>query len=108
MSRKIFLFFLATLVLAAVQMADAQQPKKVPRIGLFHVGLDHVPAALDPLRETLKVLGYEEEKNIRLDFRNLADEEAARSTAKEFVRDRSKNCQPSEHAKRCDGPQGRQ
>ena len=39
MSRKIFLFFLATLVLAAVQMADAQQPKKVPRIGLFHVGL---------------------------------------------------------------------
>jgi putative ABC transport system substrate-binding protein len=33
-------------------------------------------------------LGYEEGKNIRLDWRNLADEEAARETAKQFVRDR--------------------
>jgi ABC-type uncharacterized transport system substrate-binding protein len=40
------------------------------------------------LCDGLKALGYEEEKNICLDFRNLADEEAARETAKEFVRDR--------------------
>ncbi len=61
---------------------------KVWQIGLFHVGLDHVPPSLEPLRESLKALGYEEGKNIRLDWRNLPDEEAARETAKEFVRNR--------------------
>ena len=63
------------------------QPK-VWRIGLFHVGLDHVPPSLPTLREGLKALGYEEGKNLRLDWRNLADEDAARETAKEFVRNR--------------------
>ena len=63
------------------------QPK-VWRIGAFHVGLDHVPPSLPTLREGLKALGYEEGKNIHLDWRNLADEDAARETAKEFVRNR--------------------
>ena len=75
-------------LLAGPLPAEAQQPAKVWRIGLFHVGLDHVPPSLDPLREGLKALGYEEGKNIRLDWRNLPDEEAARETAKEFARDR--------------------
>ena len=61
---------------------------KVWQIGLFHVGLDHIPPSLPTLREGLKALGYEEGKNIRLDWRNLPDEEAARETAKEFVRNR--------------------
>ncbi len=65
-----------------------QQPAKVSRIGLFHVGLDHVPPSLEGLREGMKALGYEEGKNIRLDWRNLADEGAARETAQAFVRDR--------------------
>lgn len=65
----------------------AQQKGKVWRIGLFHVGLDHVPPSLDGLKEGLKALGYGEGKNIRLDFRNLADEEAARVTAQAFVRE---------------------
>ena len=30
--------------------ANAQQAVKVYRIGLFHVGLDHVPPSLDTLR----------------------------------------------------------
>jgi len=78
-----------TLALLSLPLsADAQQPRQVYRIGLFHVGLDHVPPSLDPFREGLKALGYEEGRNIRLDWRNLADEEAARATAKEFVRDR--------------------
>ncbi len=83
--------FIATLalgVLAGPLAANAQQPAKVWRVGLFHVGLDHVPPSLDGLREGLKALGYEDGKNIRLDWRNLPDEEAARSTAKEFVQDR--------------------
>jgi hypothetical protein len=44
---------------ALSHVAAAQQPGKIWRIGIFHVGLDHTPAALDPLRQQLKVLGYE-------------------------------------------------
>jgi putative tryptophan/tyrosine transport system substrate-binding protein len=73
----------------------------VYRLGVFHVGLDHVPPSLDGLREGLRTLGYDtgtspapmsstvfEGKNIRLDWRNLADEAAAREAANEFVRNR--------------------
>ncbi len=75
-------------LLGAPPAANTQQPAKVWRLGLFHVGLDHVPPSLNGLREGLKALGYEEGKTIRLDWRNLADEAAANATAKEFVRDR--------------------
>lgn len=81
----------ATLILALLMTpcaANAQSPGKMYRIGVFHVGLDHVPPALDPLREGLRQLGYEEGKNLRLDWRNLPDEGAARETAQVFVRDR--------------------
>lgn len=66
----------------------AQQAGKVWRIGLMHVGLDHVPPSLPTLREGLRALGYEEGRNIHLDFRNLADEAAARAVAQDFVQDR--------------------
>jgi putative tryptophan/tyrosine transport system substrate-binding protein len=85
---KVFTLLLASVFPLFVQIAEAQQPKKVWRIGLMHVGLDHVPPSLEPLREGLKVLRYEEDKNIRLDWRNLLDEAAATATAQEFVRDR--------------------
>jgi hypothetical protein len=52
---------------------------------LFHVGLDHVPPSFPALRDALKELGYEEGKNIHLDWRNLPDEAAALVTAKEFA-----------------------
>jgi len=67
---------------------EAQPPAKIPRIGLFHVGLDHDPPALAPLRESLRRLGYEQGRNIHLDYRNQADEDAARATARAFVRER--------------------
>src|SRR5437867_8907500 len=79
---------LALSVLVASLAAEAQPPAKVYRISLFHVGLDHVPPSLDGLRDGLKALGYEEGKNIRLDWHNLVDEDAARTTAQAFVRDR--------------------
>jgi putative tryptophan/tyrosine transport system substrate-binding protein len=47
-----------------------------------------VPPSLEGLREGLRALGYEDGRNIRLDFRNTADETAARATAAGFVRDR--------------------
>jgi putative tryptophan/tyrosine transport system substrate-binding protein len=94
---------LVLLVILAISMlpawATAQSVEKVWQIGLFHVGLDHAPPSLDGLREGLRALGYDtgsspspkvstvfEGKNIRLDWRNLADETAAYFTAQEFVR----------------------
>jgi len=68
--------------------ALGQQARNIPRIGLFHVGLDHEPPALEPLRESLRRMGYEEGRNIHLDYRNQADEDTARSTARAFVRER--------------------
>jgi len=62
--------------------------RKVWRLGLYHVGQDHVPASLDPLREELSHLGYDEGKNLQLDWRNLANEPEALIVAKEFVRNR--------------------
>jgi putative tryptophan/tyrosine transport system substrate-binding protein len=79
---------LAFGLLVGARLADAQLPEKVWRIGLFHVGLDHVPPSLNTLREGLKTLGYQEGKNLHLDWQNLPDEAAAHETAKAFVRDR--------------------
>jgi putative ABC transport system substrate-binding protein len=76
------------VALASSLPAGAQGTAKVWRIGLMHVGLDHVPPSLAPLGEGLRALGYEAGRNIRLDFRNLADEAAAHAVAREFVRDR--------------------
>src|SRR5438093_1088852 len=68
--------------------AEGQQQLKIPRIGLFHVGLDHDPPGLAPLRESLRRMGYEEGRNIRVDYRNQSDEDAARATARACVRER--------------------
>jgi putative tryptophan/tyrosine transport system substrate-binding protein len=100
MKRRVFLIGSAAF-LVAPRFSLAQQTDKLYRIGLFHVGLDHVPPSLDGLREGLRSLGYDTGtspapitstiitgKNIRLDWRNLPDESAARLTAQAFVRDR--------------------
>ncbi len=99
--RRAFLGTLAGGLLAAPLAAEAQPAGKVWRIGLFHVGLDHVPPSLDGIRDGLTALGYDtgtspaprdsaviEGKNIRLDWRNLPSEAAARVTAAGFVKDR--------------------
>jgi putative ABC transport system substrate-binding protein len=88
MNKKILAILVATLTLGSFHLALAQQAGKVWRIGIFHVGLDHFPPSLEPLRQQLKTLGYEEGKNLHVDWRNLPDEETARATAKQFVRDR--------------------
>jgi putative ABC transport system substrate-binding protein len=100
MDRRRFLLTSLAGALAAPLAVEAQAGK-VWRIGLFHVGLDHVPPSLDGIRDGLVALGYDtgpapapkvsaviDGKNIRLDWRNLPDEAAARVTAREFVKDR--------------------
>src|SRR6266508_2343351 len=79
---------LAIVVCAVPLAVEAQSTGKIWQVGLLHVGLDHIPPSLEGLREGLRALGYEEGKNIRLDWRNLPDEAAARATANEFVRNR--------------------
>ena len=79
---------IVSIAVIAPAVGEAEQAGKVFKVGLFHVGLDHVPPSLDGLRDGLKALGYVDGKNIRLDWRNLADEAAARETARQFVRER--------------------
>lgn len=86
MIRRFGVLVLVGSLLAAPIVARAQPGTKTWRIGLFHVGLDHVPPSLDPLRAELRSLGYEEGRNVTMDWRNLPDESAARATALEFAR----------------------
>ena len=88
LTRRRFLGTLSASLLVAPLAAEAQPAERVYRIGLFHVGLDHVPPSLNGLRDGLKALGYEEGRNLKLDFRNVADEAAARAVALELVRQR--------------------
>jgi putative ABC transport system substrate-binding protein len=76
---------LGFVLFAVYPCAQAQEIKKVWHIGLFHVGLDHIPPSLRPLQRELKKVGYEEDKNLNFDWHNLPDENAAAKMAKEFV-----------------------
>ena len=82
--------------------ALAQSTSKVWRIGVFHVGVDHIPETLEGLRDGLRALEYDvgsasmprvstvvTGSNVRLDWRNLENEAAAREAAVELVRDRA-------------------
>jgi ABC-type uncharacterized transport system substrate-binding protein len=82
-----FAVLLAAGLVAAPLDGVAQKSGSGTRVGLFHVGLDHDPPGLAPLRESLKDLGYQDGHNIHLDYRNQADENAARKTARAFVKE---------------------
>ncbi len=67
--------------------ADSAAAQSVRRVGLMHVGIDHIPPALDPLKARLAELGWTEGKNLELVFRNLEPEQAE-GQAEAFVRER--------------------
>jgi putative ABC transport system substrate-binding protein len=70
---------------AADQADHAGQP--IPRVGLMHVGLDHVPPSLEPLKARLRELGWIQGRNVDLISRiHLPDEDAAKAQAQAFVR----------------------
>ena len=61
------LFVVALLVVAVI--ADAQQPKKVQRIGVLSPGSPRPSPLLDAFRQGLRELGYVEGQNIIVDYR---------------------------------------
>ena len=58
----------------------------IKRVGLMHVGTDHIPPALEPLKARLAELGWTEGENIELTFANLEPEDAP-AQARVFVLD---------------------
>ena len=66
--------------------ADSAAAQTVRRVGLMHVGTDHIPPALEPLEARLAELGWTDGKNIELVFRNLEPEQAE-GQAGAFVRE---------------------
>ena len=64
--------------------ADGSGATPVRRVGLMHVGLDHVPKSLDGITAGLAKLGWVDGENIELSWRNL-DKAAAEQQARVFV-----------------------
>ena len=70
MSRKIFVWLLATVLLSVASLAEAQQAKKVHRIGFLVPGSSATfSARIEALRQGLRNLGYVEGKDIVIEYR---------------------------------------
>jgi ABC-type uncharacterized transport system substrate-binding protein len=86
--KKVICLTLCSLLLALNVPVEAQQPKKVPRIGLL-VGASTAVAApwIDAFRQSLRELGYIEGKNIILEIRGAeAKTDRVSDLAAELVR----------------------
>jgi putative ABC transport system substrate-binding protein len=71
MRRKFFDLALSTLLLALCFPAQAQQPKKIPRIGYLGGASPSANAArIEAFRQGLRELGYVEGKNIVIEWRH--------------------------------------
>jgi putative ABC transport system substrate-binding protein len=75
MNPKLFLWLLTAILLAAFHDgADAQQPKKVPRIGYLTLGPPSPSANEEAFRDGLRQLGYIERQNIHVEYRYASGE----------------------------------
>jgi putative tryptophan/tyrosine transport system substrate-binding protein len=66
--KKAFCLTLCALLIALSLSAEAQQPKKVPRVGILFIGGRNQPH-LESFKQGLKERGYTEGKNILLEYR---------------------------------------
>jgi ABC-type uncharacterized transport system substrate-binding protein len=75
MKAKILVYALPVLILSTIHLAEAQQPKGVPRIGVLSRGLhpsdsrEPSPHNFEAFRQGLRELGYIEGKNIIIESR---------------------------------------
>src|SRR5688572_3291263 len=68
-SRRMFVWLLATVLLTTAPPAQAQQPKKIHRIGYLGGSAATNPTRIAALRKGLGELGYVEGKNIVVEIR---------------------------------------
>ena len=68
MKAKLLVYALPALILATIHLAAAQQPKKVPRLGLLVSSSSDSPRR-DAFLQGLRDLGYVEGKNITIEYR---------------------------------------
>ena len=81
------LSLLTLLISPSAQLAEAQQPKKVPRIGVLSPGSPGPSPLLDAFRQGLRELGYVEGQNIAIEYRFAeAKSEPLPELAAELVR----------------------
>ena len=66
---KVPFWLLATILLTTTYSSEAQQPKQIPRIGILTGASVSATPLFEAFRRGLKDLGYEEGRNIALDFR---------------------------------------
>src|SRR5437764_3061756 len=72
MGGKIFVWLLPTLFLGTVFLADAQQTKKIPRIGFLSLTPGPSSTSSGAFQQGLHELGYVEGKNIAIEYRYAA------------------------------------
>src|SRR5438093_10565649 len=87
MSKKVICLALSAILLALALPTEAQQPKKVPRIGVLSPGSPGPSPLLDAFRQGLRELGYVEGQNIAIEYRfAAANPEPLSDLAGELVR----------------------
>jgi putative tryptophan/tyrosine transport system substrate-binding protein len=86
--RKVFWVALCVLLLALGLSAEAQQPKKIPRIGMLGiVSASAAAGRIEAFRQGLRELGYVEGKNIVIEYRSAEGKlESLPALAAELVR----------------------
>ena len=88
MKAKILVYVLPFLILATVQLSEAQQPGKVYRIGVITAG-GAFYEVIEGLRAGLKELGLEEGKQVNLAIRDTkGDAKAAEEAARKFEQEK--------------------
>lgn len=85
MATKKSLTLLGILIFATVQIAQAQQPRKIPRIGILRVGKPP-DAFVDAFRQGLHDIGYIEGQNIALEYRWMKGEDQLTESSEELAR----------------------
>lgn len=86
MIRRNVVCLLITAILLTVSLVDAQQPKKIPWIGVLSPGFPGPSPLLDAFRQGLRELVYVEGQNVALEYRYAeAKPERLRELAAELV-----------------------
>ena len=87
MKPRISLWLMAAIFLATVSLAEAQQPKKVPRIGFLAASSpSYNVTRIETFRQGLRELGYVEGGNIAIEYRFAeGKEDRLRELATELV-----------------------